>query len=442
MFLGLVLLCILIGVNAFFVAAEFAIIKVRYSAVEADAQSGSSIAAVSQKLLDRLDAYISAAQIGITLASLALGWVGEPVVADLLVRCMHALALPISQDLAHKIAMPLGFFIITLMHLIFGEAVPKYTAIYYPQGLTYFCAVPLKLFATATAPLVWMINAGTWLVLAPFGIRVSSEEDTHTEEELRILLAESARSSEMGSIQKTEHELIEKVFSFDERLVRQIMVPRTQMAAVDAEATPEQVLDTVSREGYSRVPVFAGSKDNIIGVVHTKELLRKFLDKEEFALSAVMRPAYFVPETKKIRILLRELQSKRMHMAIVVDEFGITSGLVTLEDIVEELVGEIQDEFDDERPAVEKRKDGSYIVNAHASILDVNAHLPAPLPESTEYSTVAGFVNILFSGIPEVGQESNSEEYHVQILKRSRGSVDSVLLTLKLRAADDAIDSE
>jgi CBS domain containing-hemolysin-like protein len=214
------------------------------------------------------------------------------------------------------------------------------------------------------------------------------------------------------------------------------------MAAVDAEATPEQVLDTVSREGYSRVPVFAGSKDNIIGVVHTKELLRKFLDKEEFALSAVMRPAYFVPETKKIRILLRELQSKRMHMAIVVDEFGITSGLVTLEDIVEELVGEIQDEFDDERPAVEKRKDGSYIVNAHASILDVNAHLPAPLPESTEYSTVAGFVNILFSGIPEVGQESNSEEYHVQILKRSRGSVDSVLLTLKLRAADDAIDSE
>jgi CBS domain containing-hemolysin-like protein len=442
MFLGFTLLALLIALNAFFVAAEFAIIKVRYSAVEADAEAGSTIAAVSQKLLDRLDAYISAAQIGITLASLALGWVGEPVVAEFLIRTMEALSLPISPDLAHKIAVPIGFFIITILHLVFGEAVPKYTAIYYPQGLTYFCAVPLKLFATATAPLVWMINRCTWLVLAPFGIRVSSEEDTHTEEELRILLAESARSGETGSIQKTEHELIEKVFSFDERLVRQIMVPRTQMAAVDSEATPEQVLEAVGREGYSRVPVFSGSKDNIIGVIHTKELLRKFLDKDAFSITSVMRAAYFVPETKKIRVLLRELQSKRMHMAIVVDEFGVTCGLVTLEDIVEELVGEIQDEFDDERPVVEKRKDGSFIVNAHASILDVNALLPFPLPESTEYSTVAGFVNVLFSGIPEVGQETDDETYHVRILKRSRGSVDSVLLTLRVSATTHASSDE
>lgn len=427
--LGLVLIVILIALNAFFVAAEFAIIKVRYSAVEADVEAGSSVAAASKEILDRLDAYISAAQIGITLASLALGWVGEPVVAEALVSLMQTLGLPLSTEAAHKIALPIGFFVITLLHLIFGEAVPKYTAIYHPQGLTYVCALPLKLFATATAPLVWMINTGTWLVLAPFGIKVSSEEDTHTEEELRILLAESARSGETGSIQKTEHELIEKVFTFDERLVRQIMVPRTQMAAVDVAATPERVLETVGREGYSRIPVYSVSKDNIVGVVHTKELLRKFLDKDAFSLTAVMRPAYFVPETKKIRVLLRELQNKRIHMAIVVDEFGVTSGLVTLEDIVEELVGEIQDEFDDERPAVEKRKDGSFIVNAHASILDVNALLPIALSESTDYSTVAGFVNVLFSGIPEVGQELDDESYHVRILKRSRGSVDSVLLT-------------
>lgn len=429
MFLGITLLVILIAINAFFVASEFAIVKVRYSAVEADATGGSKIAVVSKALLDRLDAYLSAAQIGITLASLALGWIGEPIVAEILVWFTQAISLPISEALAHKIAIPIAFMVITVLHLVFGEAVPKYAAIYYPQELTYICAIPLKLFATATAPLVWIINSGTWLVLAPFGIRVSSEEDSHTEEELRLLLAESARSGELGSIQKTEHELIEKVFSFDERLVRQIMVPRTQMAAVDIQATPEQVLETVSREGYSRIPVFSGSRDNIVGIVHTKELLRKFLDKEPFALSAIMRPAYFVPETKKIRVLLRELQSKRIHMAIVVDEFGVTSGLVTLEDIVEELVGEIQDEFDDERPAVEKRKDGSFIVNAHAPILDVNSLLPVSLPESSEYSTVAGFVNVLFSGIPEVGQECDDGAYHVRVLKRSRGSVDSVLLT-------------
>ena len=428
MVLGILLIALLIALNAFFVAAEFAIIKVRYTSVEREAEAGSSIAQTSQKILDRLDAYLSAAQIGITLASLALGWIGEPIVADIIVATMHAIGLPISDLLAHQIALPIGFVAITILHLIFGEAVPKYAAIYYPQELTYFCAIPLKFFAAMTAPLVWIINSGTWLVLAPFGIKVESDHDTHTELELRMLLAASAQSGELGSIQKTEHEMIEKVFSFDERLVRQIMVPRTQMACVALEEDSEQVLDTVAKEGYSRMPVFSGSRDTIVGVVHSKELLRKFMEKQSFKLADIMRPAYFVPETKKIRVLLRELQSKRNHMAIVVDEFGVTSGLVTLEDIVEEIVGEIQDEYDDESPAVEMRKEGDFIVNAHASILDVNSFLPKPLPESPEYSTVAGLLNVLFSGIPEVGQSCSECGYEFRIIKRSRGSVGSVLL--------------
>lgn len=428
MVLGILLIALLIALNAFFVAAEFAIIKVRYTSVEREAEAGSSIAQTSQKILDRLDAYLSAAQIGITLASLALGWIGEPIVADIIVATMHAIGLPISDLLAHQIALPIGFLAITILHLIFGEAVPKYAAIYYPQELTYFCAIPLKFFAAMTAPLVWIINSGTWLVLAPFGIKVESDHDTHTELELRMLLAASAQSGELGSIQKTEHEMIEKVFSFDERLVRQIMVPRTQMACVALEEDSEQVLDTVAKEGYSRMPVFSGSRDTIVGVVHSKELLRKFMEKQSFKLADIMRPAYFVPETKKIRVLLRELQSKRNHMAIVVDEFGVTSGLVTLEDIVEEIVGEIQDEYDDESPAVEMRKEGDFIVNAHASILDVNSFLPKPLPESPEYSTVAGLLNVLFSGIPEVGQSCSECGYEFRIIKRSRGSVGSVLL--------------
>lgn len=428
MVLGILLIALLIALNAFFVAAEFAIIKVRYTSVEREAEAGSSIAQTSQKILDRLDAYLSAAQIGITLASLALGWIGEPIVADIIVATMHAIGLPISDLLAHQIALPIGFLAITILHLIFGEAVPKYAAIYYPQELTYFCAIPLKFFAAMTAPLVWIINSGTWLVLAPFGIKVESDHDTHTELELRMLLAASAQSGELGSIQKTEHEMIEKVFSFDERLVRQIMVPRTQMACVALEEDSEQVLDTVAKEGYSRMPVFSGSRDTIVGVVHSKELLRKFMEKQSFKLADIMRPAYFVPETKKIRVLLRELQSKRNHMAIVVDEFGVTSGLVTLEDIVEEIVGEIQDEYDDESPAVEVRKEGDFIVNAHASILDVNSFLPKPLPESPEYSTVAGLLNVLFSGIPEVGQSCSECGYEFRIIKRSRGSVGSVLL--------------
>jgi CBS domain containing-hemolysin-like protein len=438
MFLGIALLVLLIALNAFFVASEFAIIKVRYSAVEADVASGSSVAKAAQEVLDKLDKYLSAAQIGITLASLALGWVGEPIVATCLVDAMRGAGVPITEELAHKIALPIGFVIITVLHLIFGEAVPKYAAIYYPQEFTYAFSIPLKIFAVITAPLVWVINGGTWLILAPLGIKVESEADTHTEEELRLLLAESAQSGEVGAIQKTEHELIEKVFKFDERVVRQIMVPRPQMAAMDVETSLEQALEMVSKEGYSRIPIFSGTKDNIVGILHAKELLKRVLEKQPVTISQIMRPALFVPETKKIGSLLRELQSKRSHMAIVVDEFGVASGLITLEDIVEELVGEIQDEYDDERPVVEKRKEGDFIVNAHASILDVNASLPAPLPESSDYSTVAGLLNILFGGIPEVGQSCEDGRYSFKILKTSRGSVDSVLL--KLRPEADTAD--
>jgi CBS domain containing-hemolysin-like protein len=327
-----------------------------------------------------------------------------------------------------------------VLHLVFGEAIPKYAAIYYPQEFTYAVSIPLKLFAISTAPLVWIINSLTWLILTPLGIKVQSEEDTHTEEELRLLLAESAQSGEVGAIQKTEHELIEKVFKFDERVVRQIMVPRPQMAAMDVATPPEEALTVISREGYSRIPVYAGTKDNIVGILHEKELLRRVLNKQTIRITDIMRPALFVPETKKIGSLLRELQNKRSHMAIVVDEFGVASGLITLEDIVEELVGEIQDEYDDERPVVEKRKEGDFIVNAHASILDVNAHLPVHLPESPEYSTVAGLLNILFSGIPEVGQSCEDGTYSFKVLKTSRGSVDSVLL--KVLPREDSTDSE
>lgn len=428
---GILLVVLLILVNAFFVAAEFALVKVRYSAVEADAATGNRMAGISQAMLDRMDAYLSAAQIGITLASLALGWIGEPVVAQLLIACFQTIGYTLSPELAHSISVPVGFVVITILHLVFGESVPKYAAISNPQSFTYACALPLKFFAFMTAPLVWVINAGSWLVLTPLGIKVGEEADSHTEEEIRLLLAESASSEVQGSIQKTEHELIEKVFTFDERVVRQIMVPRTQMVAIDSTTPAEQLFDILVYEGYSRMPVFSGSRDNIIGVVHAKDLLKTIRDPQPKGISAILRPAFFVPETKKIRILLRELQAKKTHMAIVVDEFGVTSGLVTLEDIVEELVGEIQDEYDDERPAVEQRKDGSYVVNGHASIIDANAHLPIPLPEGTEYSTVAGLINVVFSGIPEVGQSCSNGDYDFKVLKRSRGSVDSVLLITK-----------
>jgi CBS domain containing-hemolysin-like protein len=259
---------------------------------------------------------------------------------------------------------------------------------------------------------------------------MDTEGESHSEEELRLLLAQSAKSGDEHAIQTTEHELIEKVFHFDERLVRQIMVPRTRMSMFEVEMTTEEILNALVKEGYSRMPVYSKSRDNIVGIAHAKDILRMERQTKEIKLRDLMRPPYFVPETKKINELLREFQRRRIHIAIVVDEFGVTSGLVTLEDIVEELVGEIQDEYDEEVPVAEQRAENEFVVKGFASIIDVNKVLPIPLPESNDYATVAGLINMIFGFIPEVNQKMTYGSYEFTILKRARRSVDSALIRL------------
>ncbi|UOR05564.1 hemolysin family protein [Hymenobacter aerilatus] len=411
--------------NGFFVAAEFALVKVRLSQMEIRAQEGNRFAKLTLSLLHKLDAYLSATQLGITLASLLLGWVGEDVVVDIVLVVMHSLGYDMPLAAAHSIAIPISFGLITLLHIVFGELIPKSLAIQRAEATSLIIAAPLRGFYFITFPIIWVMNTISNAVLRLMGVAPASEHEVHTTEELRLLLDQSMQS---GELQNSEHELLENVFEFNDRMVKQIMVPRTKIAAIDINAPQDQVLEIAYSEGYSRIPVYEGSIDNIVGVLYVKDLLQLVRRGEPIVVSRIMRPAYFVPETKKINRLLRQFQRKHMHMAIVSDEFGGVSGIVTIEDIIEELVGEIQDEYDNEVPVVEKVSENEYRVNTATPIPDANEYLPYPLPEGDDYETVGGLLNMIYGNIPDVGDVAVLDNYEFRVLQRSRRAVELVQL--------------
>jgi CBS domain containing-hemolysin-like protein len=420
----------LVLLNGFFVAAEFAIVKVRSSQVELKANKGSSQAKIAKHILSHLDAYLSATQLGITLASLGLGWVGESVVASAVIMLFDKMGLVITAATAHSIAVPTAFILITICHIVLGEQAPKTLAIRYPLESTMIVAVPLRLFYLVLKPFIWMLNSLSILALKIVGIKPIHEQEIHTEEELRLILTES---EEGGAIKQSEHDLIQNVFEFDDRFVKQIMVPSTKISAINVVMSMEQVIKKVVEENYSRMPVYKDNIDNIIGILHTKDLLQVLSNKDFTNLQQIIRPAYYIPPTKKINELLREFQTQHIQLAIITNEFGETAGLVTMEDIIEELVGEIQDEHDEEKPMVEKRSDTEFIVTAQSAIGDVNDVLPIALPESDHYNTVSGLVNFTFGRIPAVNEKKKFGGYEFTILKRFKHSVELV----KLRVLDE-----
>ena len=421
--LKILLTILLVVANGFFVAAEFAFVKVRLSQIELKAQSGNRIAKLLQGMLQDMNYYLSATQLGITLASLALGWIGESVVAEVVLAVIHQLGLEISLTAVHQIALFTSFSLITVMHIVLGEQAPKVLAIQKPEMTSMAIAIPLRAFAFITFPFIWLLDKLSNLVLRIFGVASAHGAEVHTSEELRLLLDQSKQS---GEIQESEHELLENVFEFNDRMVKQIMVPRTKLVALEMNTPEDAVLEVVYNEGYSRIPVYELNIDNIVGVLYVKDLLQIIRRQEPLELAKIIRPAYFVPETKKINRLLRQFQRKHMHMAIVSDEFGGVSGIVTIEDIMEELVGEIQDEYDNEVPVVEKVSETEYRVNTATPIPDANEHLPHPLPEGDDYETVGGLLNMLYGNIPEVGDVATLDNYEFRVLKRSRRAVELV----------------
>lgn len=426
----------LVFLNGFFVAAEFAIVKVRASQIEIKAKSGSRVAKTAKHITQHLDGYLAATQLGITLASLGLGWVGESVMEHIITNVLTFFnANPATIASMASTASPIiAFTVITIMHIVFGELAPKSIAIQRPIGVTMVIAFPLHVFYLIFRPFIVLLNGFANALLKLFGINaIGSHEAAHTSEELQYLLEQGKES---GALNLNEHELIKNVFDFNERVVKHIMVPRTKISGIEQNTPVAELIDTLVKEGYSRMPIYDETIDKIIGVIHAKDILPLLAQKKELVLKDIIRKPYLIPETKKINDLMAEFQLRRIQIAIVLDEFGGTAGMVTLEDIVEELVGEIQDEYDEEKPIVDKVSDGEFIVNASATIYDVNEYLPHDLPEDEDYDTVGGLVGDLFGKIPEVGESKEFYGYNVTILKKSEQNVESVKMELVINPED------
>ncbi|PVH24351.1 hemolysin family protein [Sphingobacterium corticibacter] len=425
----------LVLANGFFVAAEFAIVKVRASQIELQAKSGSKVAKMAKNITEHLDGYLAATQLGITLASLALGWVGEKVMTEIVNNMFGFFNVELTGRWATNLGHVLAFAIITFLHIVFGELAPKSIAIQKPVATTMRIALPLQFFYYIFKPIIWVLNGFANLLLKLIGIQVNAHEVSHSSEELQYLLE---KGRESGALNTSEHELIKNVFDFNERIVKNIMVPRTKIVAAEVNETPEDFINRVTEEGYSRVPIYQDNIDQIIGLVHTKDLLPIVAKGKEVVLKRIMRKPYFIPETKKINDLMAEFQQKRIQIAFVLDEFGGTAGMVTLEDIVEELVGDIQDEYDNETPLVEHISDREFMVDAGANVHDVNEFLPLELPESSDYDTIAGLVSHVFERIPDVGDSCEDLGYIFTIMKKTQQNIEFVKLDLVETPNDDS----
>jgi CBS domain containing-hemolysin-like protein len=415
----------LVLLNGFFVAAEFAIVKVRASQIEIRAQLGSRPAKLSSHIVNHLDGYLAATQLGITLASLGLGWVGEPVVSKIIIGIMDMTGMDIikNEHLAHQIALPIAFAIISVLHIVFGELAPKSIAIQKAESTTLFVAYPLNFFYLIFRPFIWVLNGFATIVLRMVGIKTVHGSEIHSSDELKYLIQQS---SESGSIETNDYDIIKNAFDFSERTAKQIMIPRNLVASLNINNFNDSELERMLNEGYSRIPCYEGTIDNTTGIIYIKDILKKLRKNEEIIIKDLMRPVIIIPENKKIGILLKEFQQKHIHMAVIVNEFGGMEGLVTMEDIIEELVGEIQDEDDNEVPIVVKTSDFVYKVMATAAINDVNNMLPSPFKEDKRFDTLAGIIIQRFGKIPNVQEKITIDDYEITVLERTGNKLNFV----------------
>lgn len=400
---------LLVSLNGFFVAAEFALVKVRATRIEELISQGRSSARVARKLHGKLDAALSASQLGITLASLALGWIGEPAFARWI---EHLIGLgPWSVALAHTFSITLAFLLITALHIVFGEQAPKTIGIRHAEKTMLWVARPLDWFYRAAYPLIWLLNTASVTTLKMMGIsKTGDAERGHSEEELRMILAQSQRS---GVITSDEHQLMESIFDFADRTARQVMVPRTDIISLSTEMSYEENVRLAREHEHTRYPLCEKNTDQIIGMVNVKDLLFNADLKD---IRSIRRDILFVPEMKSLKDLLREFQKTHLHMAIVVDEYGSTAGLVTLEDILEELIGEIQDEFDLESPKFQRLSDRTFRVAGNLLLEELEDKLKIEI-EDEENDTVAGYVMARLGRPAKVGDTVEVDSYILRVTR-------------------------
>lgn len=436
--LGVVL--VLVAINGFFVAAEFALVGVRRSRIETLAAAGKSSAKRLLRLLDNLNAYLSASQLGITLASLGLGWIGEPVIARMLEGPLSGFPAAWRPDVwQHGLAFGIAFSVITALHIVLGEQAPKLLGLERAERVALSVSLPMAWFYRVFQ---WPIRALDWAsarTVRLFGLKASSEHGSiYTEAELRQLIDVSRQS---GHLRAEERRLIHRVFEFSDTLVREAMVPRTQIAALSSECELEEIADAFDQYRFSRLPVYRESIDDVIGFVHSKDIMPYLLKPETFKLEDVIQPPLYVVDTARLEDVLRQMQKGKSHFGFVVDEHGGLEGIITLEDLLEEIVGEISDEHDEEvNEQITQLSDGEYQLDGGLAVRDLNRRLKLNVPESESYTTIGGFLMTAAGHVlkPSEVVEHNGLSFKIERVERRR--VVRVKLTMPVETDEEVAE--
>lgn len=411
-----------VAANSFFVGAEFALVSVRRTRLEARAAAGSRRARAALRLIGDPTSFISATQLGVTIASLALGWLGEPAIAALLEPFAKAVA-PAGRAalVAHFFAIAIAFASITFLHIVLGELMPKMFALERAEGLALFVARPLELFAKVFRAPLWIFNRTGSFIGRLLGLKASLQHTAvYSETELRQLV-DIARES--GHLRAEERRLIHRVFEFSDMLVREAMVPRPAIAAISADCSLQDIQKAFEQHRYSRLPVYRESLDDIVGVIHSKDLMPFLLRPEEFQLEKVIHPPMYVVDTARLEDVLRQIQQAKVHFGFVVDEHGGVEGIITLEDLLEEIVGDISDEHDEEvNEQIRQVEERKYLLDGQLAVRDLNRRLKTDLPESEAYTTIGGFLMTSAGHVLQPGEviQYNGLQFQVEKVERRR----------------------
>ncbi len=421
---------ILVATNAFFVSSEFALVSVRRAKLEARAANGSKNAQAALRLLNNPTIFLSAVQLGITLASLALGWIGEPTVASFLEPIARSLAAGgRAEYVAHLMAIAVAFSTISFMHIVLGELMPKMLALERAEKVALFCAPPLEIFARIFRAPLWLFNSTGTRLGRLLGLKSSlAHASVYTETELRQLVDVSRES---GHLRAEERRLIHRVFEFSDTLVREAMIPRTEMAAISSDSSLEQITKMFDQYRYSRLPVYRESLDDVIGFIHSKDVMPYLLHPERFRLEDVLQPPLYVVDTARLEDVLQQMQKAKAHFGFVVDEHGGLEGIITLEDLLEEIVGDISDEHDEEvNEQITQTGERKYICDGGLAVRDLNRRLKLSLPESDGYTTIGGFLMSAAGHLLKVGEIVRYNDLIFQIDRVERRRVMRVRLEL------------
>ncbi|MBP8975822.1 MAG: HlyC/CorC family transporter [Bacteroidetes bacterium] len=422
-FFDAVIVLFFVFLNGFFVAAEFAIVKVRLTQLEPLAKRGNWRARIATSLVTHLNTYLSATQLGITMASLALGWVGEPLVARHLMPLFQAVGIS-SAGTIQAISFALAFTIITFLHIILGELAPKSLAIFEPQKVTLFVSYPLHLFYVVFRPIIWALNEGANSILRIFGFQTPSESNfEHSEEELRIILAQDQKSSQISRA------ILLNALDFHQKQARHAMVPRNKIVAIPITMPASEAIAFIRAQKYSRIPVFDGSIDNIIGIIYIKDIFKTDRHHQPgFTLQSILREPVFLPEIASLEQVLKTILQKKIHMVILVDEYGGTAGLITLENVIEELVGSIQDEYDRETPEMVKINENEYLVQGTCTTNDVERLFDVELSPQ-DIRSIGGYLTEQLGHFPHEGETYSMNGLKFKVESILENTVKTVRIT-------------